>query len=133
MIKKLRMTSRILTLITLYSRRDICTTAPPPAARINPTAAAMANHGKICVRGASTIPIAPSISQMPIKRTKAAGKEGTHLNDLASVSSGWKALMKPTMKNVRATKTCTIQRTTFIFYLIQSYLLLVTILLYEEQ
>jgi hypothetical protein len=114
MIKRLRRMRTMLTLIALYSHCDICTTAPPPVARINPIAAAITNHGKICVRGASTMPIAPSISQMARKRTKVAGKEGTHLNNLASVSSGWNVFMQPTMKNRIATRTCTIQRTMFI-------------------
>src|SRR6184192_3174898 len=81
----------------------------PIIVNTKPIAAIGVNQGNIPVTAGRISPIAPSISNTPIRRTPRGPTSLAHFMFSASFSNGRVTFMMPAIANTRASRICTIQ------------------------
>src|SRR5260370_15382144 len=88
----------------------------PIIVNTKPIAATGVNQGNIPVTAGRISPIAPSISNTPIRRTPRGPTSLAHSMFSASFSNGRVTFIMPAIANARASKICTIQSAMFIVH-----------------
>src|SRR5947199_7331442 len=88
----------------------------PIIVNTKPIAATGVNQGNIPVTAGRISPIAPSISNTPIRRTPRGPTLLAHFILSASFSNGCVTFIMPAIANTRASRICTTQSTMFIVH-----------------